>query len=138
MTANLNVDDVYRRAAGVGCLTHEQKEWLVQHARQRAAALERNGQTLLDPAIVSIAAVLMTPNERLSSLTALSHAEKLTAIPGLGQALIDIQNGLNYLSGTDITGQLAGDSMSRNAMINVLRGLIVTVTDTLRLLGAQS
>lgn len=136
MTADLNLDDVYRRAADTGRLPHEQKEWLVKHAGQRAAALEQGGQAGLDPAVVSVAAILMSSNDRLSSLTALAHGEKLIAIAGLGQALLNLQNGLNYLAGNDITGQLALDSMSRNAMVSVLRSLIDTATETLRSLGA--
>jgi len=114
----------YTQAIQIGALDNERAIWLVQSAADRSAALADSGRPELKPEVVTIAAVLMSANDGLSSVTALAHAERLAGLEGVGPALTAIQSGLNFLRSGAVGEQLANDGLARNAVRAVLGAVV--------------
>ncbi len=96
---------------------------LAAHALTRNDALAQGGKPPVLPVVVKIAAVLMAAQPQLSSPTALAEAETLANTPGLGQALLDIQSGLDFLVTASASQMLAHDGLLRAAAEHVVRRL---------------
>jgi hypothetical protein len=128
--------DQYTDAIQIGVLDQERGSWLVQSAIDRSVALIESGRIALSPEVVTIAAVLMSANEGMASVTALAHAERLVALSGVGSALTNIQSGLNFLRSGAVGEQLANDSLARSAVRAVLRALVTQTSEHLTRLTA--
>lgn len=113
----------YQQAVVLPGLESERAARLVEHALRRNEALAGQKKEPLPPVVVRIAAVLMAARSSLSSPTALVEAEALSAAPGLGPALLNIQSGLAYLGNQDASRALEQDGLLRDAVQSVLRSL---------------
>ncbi len=116
--------DSYTEAIRIGALDDERANWLMQSAADRSAALAESGRDDLRPEIITMAAVLMSANEGMASVTALAHAERLAVLEGVGPALTAIQSGLNFLRSGAVGEQLANDGLARNAVRAVLGAVV--------------
>ncbi len=96
-TSDLDLTERFRLAAhAVGKMNQREIDFLVMVAlEQHQARLER-GAPSLDPALVTVAAVLMKAQD-LSAVTALMHAEEIETLPQVGEGLIKIQAGLENI-----------------------------------------
>ena len=113
----------YAQAVQVQHFESFRAQRLAAHALSRNEALAKRAKPPLEPVVVKIAAVLMAAQEQLSSPTALAEAETLAETPGLGQALLHIQAGLDYLANDSDWTALAHDGLLRAATEHVVRQL---------------
>ncbi len=113
----------YQQAAALPGLEPERAARLVEHALRRNEALAGQKKEPLSPVVIRIAAALMAARSSLSSPTALVEAEALSAAPGLGPALLNIQSGLSALGDHDLACALRQDGLLRDAVQSVLYSL---------------
>ncbi len=130
-------EEDYRQAAALEGFENSRADALARSALRQSEALVEQGQQPLSPIVVRIAAVLMASTDKYSSPTALAEAVNLANTPGLGEALLNIQNGLSYLAQADVRQQVEHDALLRSAVEHVVGNLIKEMKALLKAVSGE-